>query len=451
MTAVMVCVAAFCVTFAARSYSRSAGLIALLFFGYLYGILRANILMTGSHFIFDSAALAMYIGELRSSSLSPAQLVRENRLRDWVVALAMIPSLLLLLPKQEPLVQLVGYRSAVMFLPFILIGARLGREELRQLAIGIACLNLMAFAVAMFEYVNGIAMLYPVSPVTSIIYKSTLANASFYRIPATFSSSASYGGTMVYSLPLIGLAISGRYVRGTAYLICLAGLAAAIVGVFLSASRSTALLAMVAIIALIAENRRAPRVVLVLLTAIVAVGFLVANQPRLQRFLSLSDTKYVSLRFAGSMNVSIVDVVTRYPLGNGLGAGGTSLPYFLENRVRDPVSVENEYGRLTLEQGVLGVSVWIGFVLWVLIPSRGKARTAGNLTMRFLIAAVFCIGVTGTGFLSTIPGTVFLFLMMGSLFNDRSVGLRVRQVWGPRSRTADNRSLILAADRRNRV
>jgi len=421
MTAIAVCVFAFAVTLWVRTRSRTMGLLSVLLFGYMYGILRANLLATAGHFVFDSALLGLYIGELRQR-LTPAQQIRENRLRDWIVALAMIPSLLLLLPKQDALVQIVGFRSAVLFLPFILLGARLEREDFRKLAIGVAILNLFAFSFAAYEYVNGIESLYPKSPITSIIYQSTLLDYAFHRIPATFSSSAAYGGTMVFTIPLIGMAISGKYVKGPWYALCLTGLAAGTIGVFLSASRSTAALAIVALVALFIENRSRPRAALTFAGAVAFVGVLVVTQPRLQRFLSLQDTEFVSQRFAGSVNSDITDIVTRYPFGNGLGAGGTSLPYFLQNRVEGAISVENEYARLILEQGVLGLTVWLGFIAWVLVPSHGDPRAPGKLGMRILAGAVFAIGFTGTGFLASIPATCFLFLMMGLLFKERPEG-----------------------------
>lgn len=434
MTAIAICVLAFALTFWVRTWSRSAGLLSLLAFGYAYGILRAN-LTTAGFFVFDSAAVGLYLAELRVH-LSPAQKIRENRLRDWVVALALIPSLLLLLPKQDPLVQLVGFRSAVLFLPFILLGARLERDEFRKLVIGVAILNLVALSFAGYEFVNGVTALYPVSPVTSIIYKSTLQDPSFHRIPATFSSSASYGGTMVLTIPLIGMAISGRYVKGMWYALCVAGLAAGTIGVFLSASRSTAVMAIIALVALLIDNRSRPRMVMGLAGAAIFVGALVTTQPRLQRVFSLGDTDYVTQRIAGSANAGIIDVVTRYPFGNGLGAGGTSLPHFLEERVQGAVFVENEYARLTLEQGAVGLFLWIGFVGWVLVPAHGDSRAPGKLAVRILTAAVFATGITGTGFLAAIPGTCFLFIMMGVLFNDLTPEGAPLRAQRPRGRIA---------------
>jgi len=47
-----------------------------------------------------------------------------------------------------------------------------------------------------------------------------------------------------------------------------------------------------------------------------------------------------------------------------LGGGGTSIPYFLQDRVKDPVAIENEYGRILLEAGIPGLLIWLIFIFW---------------------------------------------------------------------------------------
>jgi hypothetical protein len=419
MTAIGICVLAFVVSFVAGKRSRSVGVITVLVFGYAYGILRANLLTYASHFIFDCVVLGLYAAEL-GAAVSTAQRAREYHLREWVVALVLLPALLLLLPKQDALVQLVGFRGAVLFLPFVLIGARLNRAEFMRLAIGVAVLNIAVFGVALYEYFVGVTALYPLSPVTYIIYRSRdILNYAYYRIPATFSSSAAYAGTMIFTLPLITKGMRGRLGSGTR-VICAVGVAVALIGVFLSASRTGVLLTAIVVGAMLFDNRKNPRSLAILVAAGIGVAALVATQPRMQRFMSLSDKEYVAQRMVGSMNLSTLDVVSRYPFGNGLGAGGTSLPYFLQNRVKNVVTVENEYGRLILEEGALGFALWVCFAAWVLIRTGGASRIPGKLPIQVAIAATFLSGFTGTGFLTAIPSTAFLFLLMGSLLADWS-------------------------------
>ena len=100
-------------------------------------------------------------------------------------------------------------------------------------------------------------------------------------------------------------------------------------------------------------------------------------------------------------------------MGNGLGGGGTSIPYFLASQVNRPVEVENEYGRILLEQGLVGLLLWVGFVVWF-VTNRVTFVKDDWLTGRrmawYLCILTFLIAAIGNGMLSSIPNT-FLFLL----------------------------------------
>jgi hypothetical protein len=127
--------------------------------------------------------------------------------------------------------------------------------------------------------------------------------------------------------------------------------------------------------------------------------------------------------------------VMNHPLGNGLGGGGTSLPYFLQDRVRDPVVIENEYGRIMAEQGIPGLLIWLAFLLWVFTrpaPRRSDPWFAGRRVARLWCAISFAIAPLGTGLLTAIPGTATLMLFVG--------WITTAQVSPVRSRAAYKRS-----------
>jgi len=84
------------------------------------------------------------------------------------------------------------------------------------------------------------------------------------------------------------------------------------------------------------------------------VGTLVAVSPRMQRFVTLENTSYLKSRVSSSVNANLFTLALDYPLGNGLGGGGTSIPYFLLTQLHNPVVIENEYARIMLEQGLPG-------------------------------------------------------------------------------------------------
>jgi hypothetical protein len=103
-------------------------------------------------------------------------------------------------------------------------------------------------------------------------------------------------------------------------------------------------------------------------------------------------------------------------LGNGLGRGGTSIPYFLQDRVRNVVTVENEFGRILLEQGIPGLLIWILFLGWAFTRRANIPGQPWFMARR--LAWVWCLGsfasgMLGTGVLTSIPGTAILLLTAG--------------------------------------
>src|SRR5256712_8791454 len=127
MTSDVFCIASLIVVFFCGRRSLGAGFVGLLVVGYAYGIVRANLLTNSSHFIFDAAVLGFYAAVF----MTPAQeqpRYRSLSLQPWVAILMGWPLLLFFVPTQDWLIQLVGLRGAMFFVPFLLIGARM--EEL---------------------------------------------------------------------------------------------------------------------------------------------------------------------------------------------------------------------------------------------------------------------------------------------------------------------------------
>jgi hypothetical protein len=152
---------------------------------------------------------------------------------------------------------------------------------------------------------------------------------------------------------------------------------------------------------------------------IAAAGFVALTNDRLQRFRSLEDTSYVSERVAGSVNRSFIDVLVEYPLGNGLGGGGTSIPHFLEGQLNRPVAVENEYARIALELGIPGLLLWLSFVFWILTRGfRSYPEDPWNGARRVtwvLLFINFAAAMIGVGMMTSIPGTMSLMMWCGWL------------------------------------
>ncbi|HWR13924.1 MAG TPA: hypothetical protein VN577_03795 [Terriglobales bacterium] len=413
---IAICVFAFVTTYVLARKSLTRGIAAVFAFGYIFGIFRANVPETASYFIFDSSVLALFISQHRLIT-QPFLTHEGQRLKHWVVGLMLWPILLFLVPLQDPMVQLVGLRGNIFLLPFILIGAQLKDEEIYQLALWLAALNVAACMVGAAEFIFGIEHFFPRNAITELIYRSNdVSSVNAYRIPSTFSNAHSYGGMMLISLPWIAGAWVQRHAKMWHKQLLLAGIITGMIGVFLSAARIHFVGLIIVITVFTFSTRLRPVYRVAWILVLVAVGYLVASNPRLQRFTTLSNSEYVTTRIQSSVNVSIFDAIYEYPFGVGLGGGGTSMPYFLSDRVFRPVVVESELGRIQLETGLIGTVAWLGFFLWVFTrprPTRDKPWFLG-VRMSWFQCLAFCLtGFIGIGLLTAIPLTAMLMLLLG--------------------------------------
>jgi hypothetical protein len=415
MIALLCCIIAFGACYWAAKRSLGQGLVALLAVGYFYGILRANLITTFSHFIFDAGMLGLYAARLFVKATADER-KRSHVVLCWVAILVLWPCLLVALPSQPLLVSLVGLRGNIFFIPLAILGSRMKKKDLIELTVGFAVLDIIALCFAGAEYVMGVPRFFPFSPVTRIIYMSSDAGGGFFRIPATFSSAHAFGGTMVASIPfLVGLWTNAeeRWQRRLGLLV----IPAAMLGVLMSATRQNFIIgsAMIVFVIFTTQAKAKQRVIFLLIVGAIAVVAM-SNQ-RFQRFKSLGDTDAVTDRIAGSVNHGFWEILQEYPMGNGLGGGGTSIPYFLEGQVRNPIGMENEYARILSEQGVIGLLLWLGFVVWFLgrAPcafAKSPWATTRRLTWSFT-AFAFSTAWIGLGMLTSIPGTLILIITMG--------------------------------------
>lgn len=436
MTGLLLCVAAAVITWFAARRNIVSGLVALLAVGYVYGIVRANVPQALTHFVFDGAVAGFYASVFRPGR-NPLDRLRTAPLRPWMLLLIGWPLVLVLLPIQDPLVRLVGLRGAVFLLPFALIGARLTDADMVRVAIAVAILNILAFLVALAEFFIGVEPFFPQNAVTELIYRSRdVAGMTQHRIPSTFTSAHAYAATMAATSALL----IGTWMQGVRRWNWLIGVAVvlSILGVFMAAARTHALIVgIVAIAATLSGSLRlTTRIAWLVPMAIIA--FVVGQSERMQRFRTLQDADYVSERIQGSVNETFIEFATRYPMGVGLGGGGTSLPYFLQERVKDRVMMENEYARIMLETGLPGLVAWLAFIGWAFTRRAQRSVTTLPIVARLLwlvSALYFASAVTGTGLLTAVPLSVILMLYLGWMCA-RPVAVAVvpdqREAAGPR-------------------
>jgi hypothetical protein len=416
MISIALCVLAFAVCFQAAKRALILGICAVLGVGYLYGVVRANLPDGFSHLFFDAAVLGLYAAQLWRPQ-PRWQAMRSEELRNWIFILMAWPVLLFFSLRQDPLIQVVGLRGNIFLLPFIILGARLTADDIYKLALWLSVLNLAAGVLAGIEFVVGVEPFFPKNAVTDIIYRSKdLADYTAYRIPSSFSSAHAYAGTMVMTIAIIaGAWVLPHYGKWQARLMG-AALLMSMLGVFMSATRVNALILFALVMTTVFSGRIPGAYRFRYLIVLAAVGYVVAGEERLQRFTTLQDPEFLSERLVGSVNLTFFELAGKYPLGNGLGGGGTSVPHFLQARIRNVVTMENEYARILLELGLPGLVMWGLFIGWIFTRSnirRTDLLYFGRRLAYVACACCFAMGLLGVGLFTSVPATTLTFLLTG--------------------------------------
>jgi hypothetical protein len=425
---VFLCILSFLGCFYLGRRSLGTGLAAVIAVGYFYGILRAQFLDGFTHLLFDFAALGLYASQFVLMRRDPARRLRSREVKLWVVALIGWPLILFLLPVNNFLIQLVGLRAAIYFVPFVLLGARAVERDLDQLARTIAGLNLVAFGFAVAESVVGVQPFFPINAVTEIIYASSDVGDGQLRIPATFTSAHAYAGTMVATLPFLIARWQASGISRVEKMFFSAAIVASSLGIFMAAVRLPVVILFIELAVLVLARRLPLRVFVSLAVLGSVIGYIVADNERLQRFTTLGDSELVTSRVSSSVNASLVDLLVDYPLGGGLGsAAGTSVPYFLQDLVGTQIGLENEYARIAMELSPIGLVIWLAFIVWALArrpPQLSRDWLLGASIMRAFVLVSWATAFIGTGMLASVPTTALLLLQMGILGRSRLPPMR---------------------------
>jgi hypothetical protein len=391
-------------------------LIATLAVGYVFGITRANLPETASFFIFDAGVLGLYAAQL-FRPITRAMKLRVEGLQSWMELLIFWALFVFFFPAQDLMIRLVGLRTAVFFLPFLLIGARLVPEERYKLALGLAALNLLALAFGGAEFLIGVPQFFPRNAVTTIIYLSKdLVGHTAYRIPACFANAHSYAGAMVITVPLVAGALLQKRKHQWHFYLLVAGLGAALLGVLLSAARLHFIAAAILVVVLTFSIKSRISYAFGWIVILGAVALFASGDARLQRITELKDTEVITERVGWSVNMNFFELAAKYPFGNGLGGGGSSIPYFLQDRLQNPVVMESEYARIMLEQGILGLLLWIAFIIWLFMRRKGDPSDSWHQGRRLAWWAAmmaFGTGLIGIGLFTSIPQSCLLLINAG--------------------------------------
>jgi hypothetical protein len=418
---IVLCLLALFGTVAAGRKSLGFAFGSVLATGYLYGILRARVPDTACYFVFDCALIGFYatqIPAILSKRLPSVAFMRVAPLILW-------PFFMLFVPFQDILIQLVGLRAAIFFLPCMLLGASADEKDLVAIARFAAAMNIVAFVFALLEYQFGIEPFFPRTAATQLIYEShDVASGLAHRIPATFVNAHAYGGTMVAVMPFLVSRWQAPAIARFEKNVIATGIVGGAIGTFMAGARTPVVFLGIEVMVLALSLKLSTRakVGLVVLSAVVA--WPVLQSDRLQRFTTLSDTEYVSARLEGSANLGVLETIYEHPLGAGLGsAWGTNIPHFLQDQAREQIGAENEFARIALEQSPVGLILWIWCITATLIrrPEPVSPRWAiGTRLFRIFVGVSWGAAIFGTGLLAAIPASGLILFQMGLLNRDRT-------------------------------
>ncbi len=358
------------------------GLGLLLFIGSVYGLARCRVLDGFTHFWFDASSIGAYAAlySRATSGKTPGLF----GLKRWIFALAVIPLLLILLSPfldaQPVLVQLLGLRPALFFLPFLLVGGLVQPSDARQLArwavgsrarhCGRGHRRVCYRRRAVFSCQRSFSNHLPLSRYRRERTRFVFPRRSARRTPTEARWSDSFHSWCFCS--------SHETLRERALGAIALGCAA--LGVFACGARLPfiGLLVVAATIVIRGVRRNDIRVAAVAIGAVLALT--VSRDERLQRFETLSDSAYVGSRFEGSVNENLLEILAEHPVGRGLGSAvGTSIPYFLAAESRPQVGLENEFARIGIEQGLVGLLLWLAFGALVLLQSPKRLTRFGGV------------------------------------------------------------------------
>lgn len=386
--------------------------------GYFFGILKAHYVDSSGHFIFDAATVGFYSGMIiKMPSLTERN--KYKKIFPWFVLLFGWPIMMALIPLQHYLVQLVGLRGNVFWLPMLLVGAMMDSKSRDFFGYTLAILNMVAFGFAVAEYFLGVETFVPENEVTKIVYMSNDISGGYLRIPSIFTNAHSYAGAMVASIPWILGTILDRGFKNFSNIfgifVLISGLFCALLGIFLAGPRSPiVLLGFMFLIFIMTGRVNLGFLTISILTGL-GVAYFVGKDERMQRFAELQDLSRVQDRVSFSLNGTFLDVLIDYPMGNGMGAGGTSLPYFVQPLLSGVVILENEYARILLEQGLPGLLVFLAFATWFFLNSSTLDKNdkyTKSMVWAFAIGT-FSTAWIGIGMMTSVPTTVVLLLGVG--------------------------------------
>jgi hypothetical protein len=400
------------VWFATTRNTQLAMAVLMLYLGLLDGYLKLATGSTAVTFVRDAFLFALVFGLLVRATVRHERLPLPP-LSGWLIALLLVVAVQFANPRAGTLVHSVaGARQHLEFIPLFFLTfaylrtARALRTFFVLLAVIAAC-NAIATVVQFNESPQQFAAW---GPGYAQRINGTGAFAGGGRTFATSSgqtktrpfglgSDAGDGGMfcMVALCGIFALAVTSKRRRGQLFAVAMA--LAALLGIITSEGRSVVVLAVIAVVVfgLLTITARTRLTSLLVLAAVIAAsafiveGIVATTGSSQLRYAGLSPSgifQTESTARGESLNVIPYNLAT-YPFGAGLGTVGPSstAPGASQTEESGP-DAETAFSYLTVEIGIPGMLVVLGFLLTLLVLGFRRCRQVPDPEARLLLAAV---------------------------------------------------------------
>lgn len=418
--------------------------LVVLYLGLLDGPVKLLSDSQAASAIRNVLIFAIVIGMVVRLSVSRER-IKMPPLSGWVVAFVAVVLVEALNPSTGgPLKILGGFRQQLEWVPFFFFGYMIMRSKanFRKLFLLLGVIALANGLVGAYQSGLSPAGLGSWGPGYNARLNGTgglsgrtysAEGVSKPRPPALGSDSGFGGGIGVVALPgLLALLSVGRVRRRwVAALLC----AGALLGIATAASRTSVVIAVVALLsyallAVMAGLRVSrPLAGLVVVVALaVGVGSVLVSAngkgifARQETITSVSQAESSGGAAKAEHLEQIPRDIAGSPLGAGLGTGGSAGGFGGSQKVEiegKGASAEGAYNLLVIETGVPGLLLWVGLSIEVLLLAVRRLRRVADLELRTYLVAAFAAyaALTVAGFagptLAVAPEGTYLWFAAG--------------------------------------
>jgi hypothetical protein len=391
----------------------------------------------------DVLIVAVSLGAL-GRILVKRERVKLPPLSGWVlafVALALVESFN---PNTHGILKVLGgYRQQLEWMPFFFFGYLLmrSRERFRKYFLLLGVIALANGAVGIYQAHLGPAQLSSWGPGYRELAEGggakgeggrTYRSEGVARVrPPALGSSSGFGGTVaVIALPaILALLLTARGRRRWLFaVLCLLG---ALAGVATSASRTSVIAAVAAVLGFTLLSFYAGRVMrpLTMLLAVVALALAVGvglaateGAGVFSRFNSIASPEKAASASVDTKERTLTQIpsdIANEPFGVGLASVAAATGFGGVNKVtieEHSASAESQYNSIVLELGAVGLLLWIALTVKLGVLAVRRLRRVADIGLRVDLAAVFAallaltvMGFSGPTTYTSPAGPVFWF------------------------------------------